>query len=120
MKTKKLIELGTFKNGLNFSKESARGSGCKILGVGDFEGNTYIPTNTLEEINASIIKDEDLIKDNDILFVRSNGNKALVGRILFAKDIKEDICFSGFCIRFRPDKDLINAHNLFYILNGII
>lgn len=118
MKTKKLCELGTFKNGLNFSKSESIGSGCKILGVSNFENNTYIPIDTLEEINAALVKEDDLIADGDILFVRSNGNKSLVGRILLAKDITEKICFSGFCIRFRPNKSIINADYLYYMLKS--
>ena len=47
-----------------------------------------------------------------------NGNKALVGRILFAKDIRENISFSGFCIRFRPNVSLINPNYLFYMLKS--
>jgi type I restriction enzyme, S subunit len=43
----------------------------------------------------------------DIVFVRSNGNKALVGRSLFIdKDIKA--LFSGFCIRARLKSDAID------------
>lgn len=41
-----------------------------------------------------------------ILFVRSNGNKALVGRTMIIKGISERITFSGFCIRFRPNSEI--------------
>lgn len=118
MKLKQLNALGTFKNGLNFSKETAQGKGCKILGVGDFGNNVYVSTKDLEEISDEYVKEDDLIHDNDIIFVRSNGNKALVGRVLLAKNIQENICFSGFCIRFRPDSSIVDPEFLFYMLKS--
>lgn len=54
------------------------------------------------------------MKDGDILFVRSNGNKNLVGRSMYIKNLKEDVVYSGFCIRARPDQDKINSLYLAY------
>ena len=64
-------------------------------------GRFYPDYDSLDEINSEgIVKDEDYLQRGDIVFVRSNGNKALVGRSLFIdKDIKA--LFSGFCIRAR-------------------
>jgi type I restriction enzyme S subunit len=45
------------------------------------------------------------LKEGDILFVRSNGNKELVGRNLFIANTIEPLTFSGFCIRARFTKD---------------
>jgi type I restriction enzyme, S subunit len=46
-----------------------------------------------------------LLEEGDILFVRSNGNKELVGRNLFIDNTLEPLTFSGFCIRARFIKD---------------
>ena len=38
--------------------------------------------------------------------------------MLFAKNISEDICFSGFCIRFRPNREIVDPSYLFYMLKS--
>lgn len=95
-----LGEIAIFRNGLNFGKES-RGKGCLLVGVPDFQ-NLFSPDyESLSEINPDgIVKEDDYLQRGDIVFVRSNGNKALVGRSLYInKDVKA--LFSGFCIRAR-------------------
>ncbi len=96
-----------FRNGLNFSKES-RGSGCILIGIPEFKDRFTPDYASLPEINPiGIAKSDDYVRKNDILFVRSNGNKELVGRSLFIdKDIKA--LFSGFCIRARIVSDEID------------
>ncbi len=93
-------EIAEFRNGLNFSKDS-HGKGCLLIGVSDFKDNFSPQYDDLEEINPEgVSKDEDYLKKGDLLFVRSNGNKALVGRSLYiTKEI--EALYSGFCIRAR-------------------
>jgi type I restriction enzyme, S subunit len=99
-------EVASFRNGLNFSKES-HGNGVPLIGVTDFQNHFTPVYETLSEINPEgITKSDDYIKQNDILFVRSNGNKSLVGRSLFI-DKEFDALFSGFCIRARLHSDKI-------------
>ena len=43
----------------------------------------------------------DYLDYGDIVFVRSNGNKELVGRCMLIKTTKSKITYSGFCIRTR-------------------
>lgn len=95
-----LGKIATFRNGLNFGKES-RGSGCLIVGVPDFQNRFSPDYEALSEINPDgIVREDDYLQQGDIIFVRSNGNKALVGRSLYIdKDVKA--LFSGFCIRAR-------------------
>lgn len=110
------IEFGTvatFRNGLNFGKES-RGQGCLIIGIPDFKDRMTPDFESLKEINIDgIVSEDDFVKKNDILFVRSNGNKNLVGRSLFInKDHKA--VFSGFCIRARMNSRLVDPRFCFY------
>jgi type I restriction enzyme, S subunit len=108
----KLGKIATFRNGLNFKSDS-RGLGCKIIGVPDFGDRLMPDYNSLTEINTDgIVKAEDYLKAGDILFVRSNGNKNLVGRSLFIDKIKQDLVYSGFCIRARFDNSKVDP--LFY------
>lgn len=117
MKTIELAKLGTLKNGMNFTK-SASIRGCKIIGVSDFQNNVFPVYSSLAEIDSSIVKATDLLQDGDIVFVRSNGNKSLVGRSMIVKGIVEPICYSGFCISLRPNQDLILPEYLFYALRA--
>ena len=56
------------------------------------------------------------MKNGDIVFVRSNGNKALVGRCVAVYPNEEAVTFSGFCIRFRKSTTLIKTDYLLYFL----
>ena len=99
---KPLLEMGYCKNGLNFHPGE---SGVEIhcLGVRDFKdlsiinGTEMLPTISLNENPQK----ESLLKDGDIVFVRSNGNKALVGRCLAVFPHSTPTTYSGFCIRYR-------------------
>ena len=97
-----LGKLGGLRNGLNYSKANF-GQGLKVINVKDF-GNRWRPELTgLDEIDpAGVPAARCDLRRGDILFVRSNGNRDLVGRSMLIEDDLEDVSFSGFCIRFRP------------------
>lgn len=113
----KLSEVGTLKNGINYTKQQIK-SQCKIIGVGDFSNNVFPKYSTLNSIESSIISDDFLLEEGDIIFVRSNGNKNLVGRSMYINRINENVTFSGFCIRFRPNKEIVDPLFLFYLLRS--
>jgi len=100
--TKSLLSLGSCKNGMNFHSGDT-GVVINCLGVGDFKDNDYIrDTSILPTISLSDAPSDDyLLKDGDIVFVRSNGNKAMVGRSVAVFPGEIPTTFSGFCIRFR-------------------
>ena len=76
------------------------------LGVGDFKNHSVITDcQILPKVSLNQIPSQDyLLKDDDIVFVRSNGNKDLVGRCLAVYPKNTPTTFSGFCIRFRADE----------------
>ncbi len=109
--TVELGEIGEFKNGLNFSKDSM-GESIKVIGVSHFQDNLVAPVADLPEVKVgSILNDSYLLKEGDLLFVRSNGNQKLVGRSIIIPEVNDRISFSGFTIRYRL-KEGINP--LFY------
>lgn len=109
---KKLGEIAEFKNGINYSKDNF-GKGIKVVNVSDFQSNFSLDYNKLQEIDPDgLVKESDLLKSNDVLFVRSNGNKSLVGRSVFLSNVIEPITFSGFSIRCRFNER--NAFPKFY------
>lgn len=96
----KLGNVAEFSNGINFGKE-AYAKGIKLISVSNF-GNRFSPEyDSIEEIKDDVVRESDLLHDGDIIFVRSNGNKELVGRCMLIKDPPEKVTYSGFCIRAR-------------------
>lgn len=96
----KLGDIATFSNGINFNKTGYE-KGIKLIGVSNFEDRFYPNYSQLQEVKEDIVRPEDCLQDGDIVFVRSNGNKELVGRCMLVKNPTERITYSGFCIRAR-------------------
>lgn len=112
----KLRQLGTLKNGLNFS-HSDDIPNIKFLGVGCFKDNMIlddVDSFSDEHIDFEV-SDDYLLRDGDIIFVRSNGSKELVGRSVMVDNISYPLTYSGFCIRFRNmHTDLVGNEFLLY------
>ena len=95
----KLNEISSLSNGINFDK-SAYTSGVKLIGVSDFKNRIHPDYDSLQEVDPKVVKSGDYLEKGDIVFVRSNGNKELVGRcMMIDRDIP--VTYSGFCIKLR-------------------
>ncbi|WP_295772369.1 restriction endonuclease subunit S [uncultured Mucilaginibacter sp.] len=105
-----LLKFGEFRNGINYKREES-GVNLKCLGVGDFKANWEIKNmNNLSVISLEKAPlNEYFLRDNDLVFVRSNGNRQLVGRCILVKPGNDKITFSGFCIRYRLKDNSISA-----------
>ncbi len=98
--TVKLGDIADFSNGLNFDKR-AYSDGVKLVGVSNF-GNRFSPDiSELSEVSSEVVREADLLQAGDIVFVRSNGNKELVGRCMLIAEATEPVTYSGFVIRCR-------------------
>lgn len=111
--------LADFKNGLNF-RSGETGHELKVLGVGDFKERTKLEQvvdissiHTEKKIDKSY-----LLQDGDLVFVRSNGNPALVGRCMQIFTNNEDISFSGFTIRARLKTDKTTPEFISLLMQG--
>lgn len=99
--TKRLGDLAEFRNGVNYNKNSF-GVGVKVVGVSDFQDYTKPRYGDLAQINPEgIVTERNTLRDGDIVFVRSNGNRELIGRSLFIEQPPEKITHSAFTIRLR-------------------
>jgi hypothetical protein len=100
---KRLADVADFKNGLNFTRQS-KGQTLRMVGVGDFQEHSVVPIDTLQSVTIDgKLSDDYLIRRDDILTVRSNGSKDLVGRCMLVPDVDGMTSFSGFIIRIRFD-----------------
>ena len=115
--TKPFLDMGYCKNGMNFHTGDS-GIDMHCLGVGDFkdysviDGTEHLPTVSLNEAPP----EESMLQDGDIVFVRSNGNKALVGRCLVVYPHNTPTTYSGFCIRYRLTSKGVNTTYLLHVL----
>ena len=113
---KNLGDIAEFKNGLNFSKNSS-GQTLRFVGVSDFQENYYVPDTELESVTIDgKLAENYTLQRNDILTVRSNGSKHLVGRCMLVADIEEMVSYSGFIIRIRFDTAKIYPKFLLHFL----
>lgn len=113
----KLKYVGSFQNGMNFTSKVSDNE-IPFLGVGDFQNNMVLSGR---EAFSSIMYDgvipySALLKNDDIVFVRSNGSKSLVGRSVLVRDIDFDLTYSGFCIRFRKQRVDFDSKFILYAM----
>ena len=117
--TKQLIEMGIFKNGMNFHNDE-NGMEINCLGVGDFKDFDVISNvSNLPVVSLNDMPSKDyLLQDGDIIFVRSNGNKKMVGRSVMVFPNNTPAIFSGFCIRYRNCDDSVVLPYLLKVLKS--
>lgn len=115
----KLGDIASFRNGLNFTRSDA-GELVKIVGVSNFKDRNQLEsTDQLATIQvAAAIRDDDLLEAGDLLFVRSNGNKELIGRCLYFPQVQERLAFSGFTIRGRVNKSVLDPLFASYLMRS--
>ena len=113
----KLGSIAQFKNGLNY-KKSTQGISISIVGVADFKDNKSPEWEKVQSIKINEhVDDSFLLHKNDLVTVRSNGSRELVGRfMLIDKEPAERTTFSGFSIRVRIVSDEVNSEFLYYFL----
>ncbi|SHJ22875.1 restriction endonuclease subunit S [Pseudobutyrivibrio xylanivorans] len=117
--TRPLLTMGSCKNGMNFHSNDS-GVEINCLGVGDFKDYDVIEdTHMLPAVSLNEMPSEDyLLKDGDIVFVRSNGNKTMVGRSVIVYPGDNPTTFSGFCIRYRNEDESIMVPYLLRVLKS--
>ncbi len=119
-KIKRLDEISSFKNGFNFNKGDLE-NGVKVINVFDFQDYFSPNYDSLQNLVADRLPSEDyLLKKNDVLFVRSNGNKDLVGRTLFIDQEPFPMTFSAFSIRARLlEKNILPRYFVYFLKSDI-
>ena len=109
--------IGQMKNGLNFT-DTSEGHKIKFLGVGDFKDNFFVDKE--EMFSTENVAEDYMLHSGDIVFVRSNGSKELVGRAVMVNGIEYPVTYSGFCIRFRNIRpDIIDSKFLLYYFRSL-
>lgn len=103
---RKLGELGSLKNGMNFSKD-AMGHGYAFVNLHNIFGKNVVDSNSLGLAEAS---EKQLIEyslqKGDVLFVRSSVKLEGVGEAALVAENLKNTTYSGFIIRFRDEYGL--------------
>ena len=116
LKKIKLGEIAIFKNGVNFS-ENEKKNIYKCVGVTDFNKKILNNFDDVSKISTDTnLSEEYFLQDNDIILVRSNGNKNLIGRSMLVFPKKNLVTYSGFCIKCRVTKNFADVKYIFYYL----
>lgn len=100
---KKLGELGSLKNGMNFVKD-AMDHGSPFVNIQDIFGKNIVDVDHLGKAEATPKQQKDYdLKKGDVLFVRSSVKLEGVGECaLIPRDLPQTT-YSGFMIRFRDE-----------------
>ena len=99
---RRLGDLGSFKNGMNFGK-SAMGHGHPFINLQNIFGKTVVDDKDLGlAVSSEKQRNEYNLLKGDILFIRSSVKPEGVGEAALVPKNFENTTFSGFIIRFRP------------------
>lgn len=105
---KKISELCSFSNGINYDKNEIGDKNYKIINVRNITSSSILlDSNDLDEINLlSSQAEKYIIGSSDILVARSGSPGAI--RLLYSSE--KDIIYCGFIIKCSPNND---DHRLF-------
>jgi len=103
----KLGDISDFKNGINFSAEQKGSNGILTIDVLNMYSKNLKPKlDNLYRVDINL-KDDFLLKNGDILFVRSSVKKEGVAWTTVFTEINEPVTFCGFITRARLTKEKI-------------
>lgn len=106
-------DLGSLKNGMNFSKD-AMGHGYAFVNLQNIFGNNVVDVKNLGLAEASEKQLlEYSLQKGDVLFVRSSVKLEGVGEAALVAETLENTTYSGFIIRFRDEYGLNNDFKKF-------
>ncbi len=115
---KKLRYLGSCKNGISKGAEYF-GYGYPFVSYGDVYQNFSIPIQ-VEGLIDSTEEERNLysVEEGDIFFTRTSETKEEVGLTSVCLETIPNATFTGFVIRFRPRKGILNKNYAKYYFRG--
>lgn len=111
---KKLGQLGSFMNGVNFSN-SQLGKGYPFINLKDIYNNKIIDCSKLDKVEINKLNGLELFK-GDIVFVRSSVKPSGIGWSALFNGNTETTIFCGFVIKYTFDQSIIKPEYLIELL----
>ncbi|MHC5215174.1 restriction endonuclease subunit S [Enterococcus sp. LJL128] len=87
-----------------------------IIRIPNVKRNSLDISN-VKYLPKAVIKDNMLLRDDDLLFVRSNGNPNYIGRVACVGKIDGVFSYASYLIRLRVDKEVILPKFLTFMLS---
>ena len=114
---KRLSDVVTeFKYGTS-EKSDYNNKGMPVLRIPNI-GDNGINLSDIKYLNHRNVDSESQIHEGDILIIRSNGSRDLVGKAVLVPELGCEYAYASFLIRAKPNHSIINAHYLTIFLNS--
>ena len=114
---KRLSDVVTeFKYGTS-EKSDYNNKGIPVLRIPNI-GDNGIDLSDIKYLNHRNVDSESQIHEEDILIIRSNGSRDLVGKAVLVPELGCEYAYASFLIRAKPNHSIINAHYLTIFLNS--
>lgn len=105
-----------FKYGTS-EKSNYNNKGIPVIRIPNIVNNK-ISLKDLKYLETYNVLSNNKVKNGDILIIRSNGSKELVGKTALVEDLEQEYAFASYLIRLRPI--MINCEFLIILLNSYI
>lgn len=117
LEKKRLSDVVTeFKYGTS-EKSDYNNKGIPVLRIPNI-GDNGIDLSDIKYLNHRNVDSESQIHEGDILIIRSNGSRDLVGKAVLVPELGCEYAYASFLIRAKPNHSIINAHYLTIFLNS--
>jgi type I restriction enzyme S subunit len=114
---KRLSDVVTeFKYGTS-EKSDYNNKGIPVLRIPNI-GDNGIDLSDIKYLNHRNVDSESQIHEGDILIIRSNGSRDLVGKAVLVPELGCEYAYASFLIRAKLNHSIINAHYLTIFLNS--
>ena len=104
-----------FKYGTS-EKSDYNNTGMPVLRIPNV-GDGYVDFSDMKYLNHSDVDEESQIHEGDILIIRSNGSRDLVGKSVLVPKLDRPHAYASFLIRIKPS-DIVKAEYLTLYLNS--
>ena len=106
-----------FKYGSN-EKSDYSNKGIPVIRIPNI-ADGYIDFNDMKYLISENVSDDDRIINGDILIIRSNGSRDLVGKCALVQELDSPFAYASYLIRIRP-KSKINPRFLLGLFQSVV
>ncbi|MBQ3301020.1 MAG: restriction endonuclease subunit S [Eggerthellaceae bacterium] len=113
------VMVGTIASGLKYGtseKSTYENNGMPVLRIPNVS-SSHVDLGDMKYLSHSDVKPSDTLQEGDILMIRSNGSRDLVGRCAVVPALDKAYAYASFLIRIRPS-DKVDPHYLWYYLQS--
>lgn len=113
------VQIGKMVSGLKYGtseKSNYDNDGIPVLRIPNVS-SSYVDLDDMKYLAHSDVKPADLLQEGDILMIRSNGSRDLVGRCAVVPALDASHTYASFLIRIRPS-DKVDSQYLWYFLQS--